>query len=926
MDKLPQLSIITVFRNQKDEAENILTALYEMKGLDFELIIYDDASHDGTVQTIESLIEYFNHDHTFFFTNEQPEGRGPSLNKAMAAAGGQYLWIVDILADITKPIVRQGIERLRTSSKIYSYLGKNNTPEDHAAALDAVTTGKLPCDSVFIFNRKFLPQKDQFLNPFLNHYHAFDLCIRGGINSFSGTDDVADGLLFSRENPPSKGDCRELIFSIQRAANPANEALNRSIIEALGRMTLTAADDKPDLNSLLAEARYFRREGKSGNALEMLNRIMELYPDNREARRIKVDILESQRRYVEAAELKHGLKKYPVPGITTESNVLPAEKTAFETEGNEDEVKSEIEDEIKDVVEDLVEDLVEDEFEDVVEDEFEGEDLTGSAAGADADEEAAEETEIVPGRQTGRKPVADAETETELEADTQAETEAHTEAESESEAESEADTLAEASATANSDEDEDEDAGEYTKAHSHSDSDSALETEPDLEAEVADAEISPEPGGIRVSIVIPTAVHRKPLLEECLAALSIYTDASSTELIIVDNASLDDTYDYLDQLEQDGFMNIRVISNRINRGFAAAANQGIQAASGKFICVMHNDVVVASDVTGKLAVLMEKNPEYGLIGPVSNRCMNPAQIRGGTRHEETLAEATLIDSFCMMFRADASPEFDEQYGLAFAEDADICYQLRSKGWKTGIAGHIYAEHYMGATTLEIGLDTNGPEYWINAAIFNQKWGLKTELPDFGDSDEIDQLAMLGNLMNTYRPEEDLLAYAEGLLTRETRTKIMEAKHDRERLTSLIRALIVLDQRDILRYLEEKMDHYEPDAELALRLIHYYYDRNIYSRCLKYIDACGSNLPITEKYFRLKIAVGEKDSDKAVDLLNQLMNEAPVHPGIYKLAGDIHMLENNHKESEEFYSLAYQIDPIRFGKSGKTEIAYSDSVI
>jgi GT2 family glycosyltransferase len=598
---------------------------------------------------------------------------------------------------------------------------------------------------------------------------------------------------------------------------------------------------------------------------------MQLYPENQEARRIKVDILESQRRYVEAAELKHGLKKAPATGFATKSDVPhPADATHVQ-ETSVPEPPSGTPDE-----------------------------SAVAAEQVSASPEPPAVTSDEPAATTGQK-TADPELPSET---------AH-----------EFTAAAEQESTAPEPPAETQDEPAVAGRHETAVPEGGL-TASSTSEKTGDV----KPAEIRVSIVIPTAIHRKPLLEECLTALSIYTDPATTELIIVDNASLDDTYDYLDQLEQDGFMNIRVISNRVNRGFAAAANQGIKAAAGKYICVMHNDVIAASDLTGKLAVLMEKNPDYGLIGPVSNRCMNPVQVRQSSKADGKLSEATIIDSFCMMFRADASPEFDEQYGLAFAEDADICYQLRSNGWKTGIAGQVYAEHYMGYTTLEIGLDTNGPEYWINAAIFNQKWGLKTELPDFGDSDEVDQLAMLGNLMNTYRPEEDLLAYAKGLMTSETRTKILEGRHDRERLTSLIKALLLLDQRDILRYVEEKMDHYEPDAELALRLIHFYYDRNIYSRCLKYIDACGSNLPVTEKFFRLKIAVGEKEMEKAVDLLTQLMNEAPVHPGIYKLAGDIHKLENNHNESEEFYSLAHQIDPIRFGKSGKTETAYSDSVL
>jgi GT2 family glycosyltransferase len=823
MGKLPQLSIITVFRNQKDEAEQILTALYEMKGLDFELIIYDNASQDGTIEMVESLISHYDHENTFFYINDQEEARGSVLNKALAGVNGLYLWMIDSLPAITKPVINQGIERMRTSSKIYAYLGKNNTPENHAAALDAVSTGKLPCDSVFIFNLRFLPVRERFLNPFLSRYHAFELCIRSGIGSFSGTDDVADGLAMSKEIPPVRSEKRELMYSLQRAADPENTALAESIAQALQRTTGIKADDRPDPSILLAEARYYRREGQAGSALEMLDRLMEIYPDNQDARRLKVDILESQRRYVEAAELKHGLRS----------------------------------------------------------------DKAGSGSAMDAPE----------------KPVKEVKVEAEVEKDDLIEGE---------EAKAEADVLPEETET-------------YLD-----DSDADLDQDPDLfdgnseeEAEKSEQadKVGVERDLYRVTVIIPTAIHRKPMLEECLTALAEHTDPSSTELIIIDNASLDDTFDYLDQLRLDGFMNIRIIRNKVNRGFSASANQGIRAAKGNYICVIHNDVFIPDDVTGKLADLLESNPEFGVIGPVTNRCMNPDQISDGTAEESEVNETIMIDSFCMMFRAAAAPEFDENYGLAYAEDADICQELRAQGWKIGIAAGVFAKHYQGATTLEIGLDINGPEYWINAAFFNKKWGLETELPDLGDKEEMEQLAILGGLINTYRPEEELLSYAEGLLSSETRTRITEAKPNRETLSSLIRILMLLDQRDILRTVEEKMDHYEADPALALRLIHYYFERNIYSRCMKYIKACGPGLPVTEKVFRLKIAIGEKDMDLAVTLLNELMNEAPVHPGIYKLAGDIHIIENNRREADEFYNLAIQIDPIRYGKSGKSETPF-----
>ena len=102
------------------------------------------------------------------------------------------------------------------------------------------------------------------------------------------------------------------------------------------------------------------------------------------------------------------------------------------------------------------------------------------------------------------------------------------------------------------------------------------------------------------SVVIPTTGVGKSQMEQCLNSLAGAVSKSDTELIVIDNASIDDTFDYLDQLTEKEFLNIRVITNSSNAGFAASVNLGLDAARGEFVLVLHNDVEVNSDIVSEL--------------------------------------------------------------------------------------------------------------------------------------------------------------------------------------------------------------------------------------------------------------------------------------------------------------------------------------
>jgi glycosyltransferase involved in cell wall biosynthesis len=68
--------------------------------------------------------------------------------------------------------------------------------------------------------------------------------------------------------------------------------------------------------------------------------------------------------------------------------------------------------------------------------------------------------------------------------------------------------------------------------------------------------------------------------------------------VVVDDGSTDDTPQYLSQLASP--RRIKVVNNELSYGPAHARNRGVQAASGDFVLIMGDDVMVEPNMTGIL--------------------------------------------------------------------------------------------------------------------------------------------------------------------------------------------------------------------------------------------------------------------------------------------------------------------------------------
>jgi GT2 family glycosyltransferase len=191
------------------------------------------------------------------------------------------------------------------------------------------------------------------------------------------------------------------------------------------------------------------------------------------------------------------------------------------------------------------------------------------------------------------------------------------------------------------------------------------------------------------------------------------------EVIVVDNASTDDTLTELDPFAS----RIRVIRNRENVGFAAGQNQAIALSSGDWVLTLNPDVRLTPDFLSKAIAAGECDSK---VGCVSGKLMR-------MRPDFGIPEEKIIDSTGIYFtpelrhfdRGSGNPdtgrydEFEYVFGVtgaaalyrrsmiedvsicgeffdfdffAYREDADVAWRAQLLGWKCLYAPNAVAYH------------------------------------------------------------------------------------------------------------------------------------------------------------------------------------------------------------------------------------------
>jgi GT2 family glycosyltransferase len=110
--------------------------------------------------------------------------------------------------------------------------------------------------------------------------------------------------------------------------------------------------------------------------------------------------------------------------------------------------------------------------------------------------------------------------------------------------------------------------------------------------------------------VIIVNYRSAPLAVNCLKSIYDHTKDIRYEVIVVDNASGDDSR----QIICEAFPDIRWIQSQYNAGFARANNMGIRTATGRNILLLNADTLIQGNALGETVKLFDTQPQYAACG------------------------------------------------------------------------------------------------------------------------------------------------------------------------------------------------------------------------------------------------------------------------------------------------------------------------
>ncbi len=232
-----------------------------------------------------------------------------------------------------------------------------------------------------------------------------------------------------------------------------------------------------------------------------------------------------------------------------------------------------------------------------------------------------------------------------------------------------------------------------------------------------------------VSIIIVNW-NTRDILRDCLRSVYNQTHNIKFEVIVVDNASADGSA----EMVKSEFPQVILIKNQENRGFAAANNQGMKIAKGRYILLLNSDTVVLDGAIQKTVAFADQHSETAVVGC---KVLNPDKTLQPTcfmfpsilnlflsstylyklfpksrffgRERMTwwdrndVREVAVVTGCFMLVRREAIEKIglmDESYFM-YAEETDWCYRFLKNGWKTLFFPNANIIHLGGQSSKQV---------------------------------------------------------------------------------------------------------------------------------------------------------------------------------------------------------------------------------
>ena len=255
---------------------------------------------------------------------------------------------------------------------------------------------------------------------------------------------------------------------------------------------------------------------------------------------------------------------------------------------------------------------------------------------------------------------------------------------------------------------------------------------------------------MNVDLSVSIVSYRTPaMLRQCLESISAERTGLTIEVAVVDNASGDGSA----EMVAEQFPWVRLIRNQRNRGFAAAHNQALRRASGRYWLVLNSDAAPLPGALRTLVDFLDVHPGMAVVGP---RLRYPdGTVQPSRRRFPTLAtlflESTQLQRFspsnpvlrryyiadrsddepqdvdwlvgaCLCVRAAAGQQvglFDERFFM-YSEELDWCRRFRAAGWRVVYVPAAEVIHFEGGSS-RLDLAARDRRFQASKLRYAAKW-------------------------------------------------------------------------------------------------------------------------------------------------------------------------------------------------------------
>lgn len=248
--------------------------------------------------------------------------------------------------------------------------------------------------------------------------------------------------------------------------------------------------------------------------------------------------------------------------------------------------------------------------------------------------------------------------------------------------------------------------------------------------EIDDAAFAAAPPIPELSVVV-LAWDNLPYTRACVESIRRHTDVSY-ELIIVDNGSAPEAADYARAAAD------VAVLNDTNRGFAAGMNQGLAAASGRYVAFCNNDTVMPAAWASRLVQTADAHHRAGIVVPAVTAAGTPTTVRTDPGDNIEIippfsGPPPAVIYVMPRLVATGVGGWGEEYLVASGEDVDIGFKVWVNDLDIVYDQRVLVDHVGKVSASK--LDDWQTRWAANRLIFLEKWAGGANVPRLPSCDE-----------------------------------------------------------------------------------------------------------------------------------------------------------------------------------------------